>query len=275
MKTTSLTLTQDTSIEDVVYFLNFQNSESRIRAKDLGDGNIKLYVRKDTFKQFFTDKLRSSDDVQHDYNKARGRILDIIKKTDPDGENSRTLLSIKASLKENKHDFILGAFNGGLKNALYSKGAINKLINTLILGQTQTNLAESIQNNRGIKSMTDMQKISAFINDEKVNGEIQKVFDSIENFDDKKLFLRNFRALERVTSRPSTSYGSLEPSIIDYKCAVDFFRVWLKETKNTNPDVENLEGSKLSNEINNKLKKFAETVVHGAHHTESVSTRGQ
>ena len=75
MKPSSIILNQDTTITTVVNFLSVGNLNRQIRAKDLGNGEIRLYVRKDTFKQFFTDKLRLNSDVKRDYTKALNHIL--------------------------------------------------------------------------------------------------------------------------------------------------------------------------------------------------------
>ncbi len=260
MKPTPFILDQNKSITDVIQFLNFTNSKSRIRARDLQDGRIELYVRDNSFKQFFTDKLRLRSHVKQDYNAARNRVWDMIKKADPDGENSCALMSIKKSLASNKHDFLTDSFAGSLKAALYPQDEISAITDLLTSGQAQVNLSENIEGIRDIDSSPAMTKIGLFLLIDEVEAEIQEVCDRIENVGDKNEFLRNHKALKSITARPSTASGSLGPDIMDYKCAIDFFRVWLRETRNQNTGRENRGDATLSNEIRNKLSRIAEHI---------------
>ena len=88
MPTNKLILTQQTSISAVVDFFKVQDPTKKVRARDLGDGRTELYVRKDSFKQFFTDKLRPDFLVKRDYLKAKDHILNIIKNSDPAGKKN-------------------------------------------------------------------------------------------------------------------------------------------------------------------------------------------
>lgn len=242
---TRITITQDTSINQIVDFLNYGNSKSRIRARDLKEGGIELYVRKNSLKQFFTDKLRLRCHVEQDYNAARNLILDIIKKADPAGENSFALLSIKNSVADNKHDFRLHEFSENLNSAL--TGGVE--------------LAKQILELHGSPGNPDC-TTGQFLRNEAVKAEISKVMNSITNPNDKKIFEKNFNALKSVTEKPNPFDSTLLTNI-DYNCAIDFFRVWLKETKETDPDTKNL-SNKSGNEVSPKktaLTEMAERVT--------------
>ncbi len=52
-----LILNKDTSLEDISRYFENIAPDKNVRARENKDGQIKLYVRKDSFKQFFTDKL--------------------------------------------------------------------------------------------------------------------------------------------------------------------------------------------------------------------------
>jgi hypothetical protein len=245
---TRLTITSDTSIDKVVDFLNDTGHAQRIRARDHKDGRIELYVRKDSFKQFFTDKLRLSCHVQQDYNAARSLILDIIKKADPAGENSSALRSIKTSLASDKHDFRANGFERKLQNALNS--GIAEAME--ILGMQYSN----------VDSRNEFAK---FIQNPEVQEEILNVIESIKNPANYETFNKNFSALNSITSRPSPMGHTTPPTIIDYNCAIDFFRVWLKEVKETDSDMKNqndISGNEVSKE-KKALTEFAERITRG------------
>jgi hypothetical protein len=274
MKPSSIILNQDTTIRTVVKFLSVGNSNRQIRAKDLGNGEIRLYVRKDTFKQFFTDKLRLNSDVKRDYTKARNHILELVGKTDSSGKNLATILSIRANLPENKDGFY--AKNSiGLHKALYPKDEISTLKDILEFGQSETNFEESILIARGditetkkekiiewLGKLDNIGKLAAFLQNDGIHSEIINASNSIENTNDRDLFCRNFEALKLVAEYPSPRLirQGLEPSIIDYKCAVDFFPAWQEATKAMNTNEKIPENNKLLNAINKTLTRFAEAV---------------
>jgi hypothetical protein len=245
---TRLTIKCDTSIDKVVNFLQFSEQGTRIRARNLNDGGIELYVRKDSFKQFFTDKLRLSCHVQQDYNAARSRILEIIKTADPAGENSSALSSIRHSLASDKHDFRVDGFQRDLSSAL-SSGTVKA---KEILG---------IEYSQG----DPRNDITKLIQKPKVQDEISKVMNSIKNSADRETFEKNFSALNFITSKTSPMGHVTPPTIIDYNRAIDFFRVWLKEVKETDSDIKNYD-DKSGNEVSKEKKaltEFAERITRG------------
>jgi hypothetical protein len=250
MKTaTRLTIKSDTSIDQVVNFLQFSEQGTRIRARNLNEGGIELYVRKDSFKQFFTDKLRFGCYVQQDYNAARSRILEIIKKADPAGENSSALSSIMRSLASDKYDFRADEFKKNLQTALSSETVKAKEILGMEYSQGDPR-----------------HEITKLIRNSKAQEEISKVMNSIKNPADRETFEKNFSALDFITSRPPTmGQATPPPTIIDYNRAIDFFRVWLKEVKETDSDIKNYD-DKSGNEVSKEKKaltEFAERITRG------------
>jgi hypothetical protein len=83
--------------------------------------------------------------------------------------------------------------------------------------------------------------------------EVPQVLNAINNPVDKEIFERNFSALSAIMQQSGPGNPGLL-TIIDYHCAIDFCRVWLKEIKN-------IEGSKLNGATTQKLTAFAEDVV--------------
>ena len=81
--TTKLILKKDTSINEVSSYFDKLDPGKKVRARSLGDGQIELYVRKNSFKQFFTDNLRPDFLVKRDYIAARNHILKKIDQAAP------------------------------------------------------------------------------------------------------------------------------------------------------------------------------------------------
>ena len=102
-----LIINKESSINEVTNYFENLDSSKRVRARDLGDGRIELYVRKDSFKQFFTDKLRPDSLVKRDYQKARDYIFSMLNQIDPSVENLPSLKCIKNPLTKHNHDFVL------------------------------------------------------------------------------------------------------------------------------------------------------------------------
>ncbi len=239
MNSNKLILTQKTSVSDVAKFFKTQDlTMKKFRARDLGDGRIEIYVRKDSFEQFFTDKLRLGVLVERDYQKAKNHILNIIKKSDPAGENSSAFAGIKEGLDAHRQNFYSGEFSNHLNNALYRNEKLSLAKEILKLDRSTVN---------------SLSAIGQTVNSPDVQQEISTVLQAIKDPGDKEIFQRNFDALGAVMKMPVPNYQA-ELTTIDYNCAIDFFRVWLKEIKN-------MEGSKLNSATAQKLTAFAEDVV--------------
>lgn len=82
MSPNKLTLTNTTTLEQVTDYFKNLGPDKQVRARELGDGRIQLYVRKDTFKQFFTDKLKPDYLIKRDYANAKQQIIDIATRMD-------------------------------------------------------------------------------------------------------------------------------------------------------------------------------------------------
>jgi hypothetical protein len=71
-----------------------------------GGGRIQLYVRKDSPKQFFTDKLKPDCLIKRDYLNARNKIFDMACKiTDTREDKERIIFHIRQTLDSHRHDF--------------------------------------------------------------------------------------------------------------------------------------------------------------------------
>jgi hypothetical protein len=105
MPSDKLTLNQNTSINDVNNYFENLDPGKQVRARKIGGGQIELYVRKDSFKQFFTDKLRLGFLVTRDYKEARELILRALEKAGLPKEELLSVTEIKQSIGLHKHDF--------------------------------------------------------------------------------------------------------------------------------------------------------------------------
>lgn len=86
MSADKLILTKSTTLEQVTQYFKDLGQDKQVRARDLGDGRIQLYVRKDSCKQFFTDKLKPDYLIKRDYLNAKKQIHDIAKKIENHGK---------------------------------------------------------------------------------------------------------------------------------------------------------------------------------------------
>ncbi len=102
---TKLILNEQTSINEVSNYFDKLDPGKKVRARSLGDGQIELYVRKNSFKQFFTDKLRPDFLVKRDYIAARNYILEIIGREATFKKNLHLLLKVTHDLNSHNHDF--------------------------------------------------------------------------------------------------------------------------------------------------------------------------
>jgi hypothetical protein len=160
--------------------------------------------------------------------------LNIIKKSDPAGENSSAFAGIKKGLDAHRQNFYSGEFSNHLDNALRRHEELSLAKEILKLDRLTVN------SQIDIRQALDSQ-------------EVLQVPNAINDPVDKEIFKRNFSAFNAIMNLSGPGNRGLL-TIIDYHCAIDFCRVWLKEIKNT-------EGSKLNGETTQKLTAFAEDVV--------------
>jgi hypothetical protein len=115
MSTNKLTLTKTTTLEQVTDYFKNLGPDKRVRARELGDGRIQLYVRKDSHKQFFTDKLKSDFLIKRDFANAKKQIIEIANKIDNNRDKARILFNVKKAIdglsEPHKHDFYTNDFN--------------------------------------------------------------------------------------------------------------------------------------------------------------------
>jgi hypothetical protein len=113
MSPNKLTLTKSTTLEQVTDYFKNLGPDKRVRARELGDGRIQLYVRKDSAKQFFTDKLKPDYLIKRDYANAKKQILDIANKIDNNFLKARILFSVQKAVEDkgHRHDFYTSEFN--------------------------------------------------------------------------------------------------------------------------------------------------------------------
>lgn len=113
MSADKLLLTKSTTLEQVTQYFKDLGPDKQVRAKELGGGRIQLYVRKDLFKQFFTDKLKPDYLIKRDYLNAKKQILDIANKIENNGNKARILFNVQRAieLEGHRHDFYTNEFN--------------------------------------------------------------------------------------------------------------------------------------------------------------------
>lgn len=121
MSADKLILNKNTSIEEVADYFRDLDPNKQVRARELGDGNIQLYVRKDSTKQFFTDKLKSEFLVKRDYLNARNQIFDMAGKIENTEKKASILFHIRRTLDNHSHNFFVNEFNQSLEPLLNSK----------------------------------------------------------------------------------------------------------------------------------------------------------
>ena len=127
---TKLTLDKNTSLEAITKYFEDAGWGNQVRARDLGEGRIELYVRKNSFKQFFTDKLRPDFLVQRDYIAARNHITGILERTDRLAKDLPFLSKIKENLNNHSRSFRDGVQNTPQPLALTVVVADNRRFNS-------------------------------------------------------------------------------------------------------------------------------------------------
>jgi hypothetical protein len=112
MSADKLLLTKSTTLEQVTHYFKDLGPDKQVRARELGGGRIQLYVRKDSSKQFFTDKLKPDYLIKGDYLNARNQIFNMACKTENMGENEASIIfHIRRTMDSHRHDFSTTEFN--------------------------------------------------------------------------------------------------------------------------------------------------------------------
>jgi hypothetical protein len=225
---TKLTLNQNTSLTHVGDY--FKNNKTReIRARDLGGGNIQLYVRKDSFKQFFTDKLRLEYFVKQDYQAAKNQILNIVKELDPNGKQIISLQNISRPLNRQSLHFEAPALSKAIKDF---EGQSQKSSNTsAVTNSDSKNQYKQRTDARAIigenfRAVDTDKAMEALISGADGQKEISTIINAVENKEDRETLQQNFKALTKVLFGSGTKE---RPTLDDFLKARDFSRAWLKE----------------------------------------------
>ncbi len=120
MSADKLTLTSSTTLEQVTNYFKDLGPDKQVRARELGDGRIQLYVRKDSHKQFFTDKLKPDYLIKRDYANAKKQILEIAMRMYEHRDKGSILKvripfhvqkGIEGMSEPHRHDFYTSEFN--------------------------------------------------------------------------------------------------------------------------------------------------------------------
>lgn len=122
MRTDKLILNEKTKLEDVTNYFKNLGPDKHVRARELGDGRIQLYVRKDSPKQFFTDKLKPDYLIKRDYLNARNKIFDMVCKIkDTREDKAHIIFHVRKTLDNHRHDFFVNEFNRSTEDFLSQK----------------------------------------------------------------------------------------------------------------------------------------------------------
>lgn len=263
---TKLTLKQSTSLKEVgVYFK--ENATREIRARDMGGGKIELYVRKDSFKQFFTDKLRLDYFVKRDYQAAKNQILDIVKKLGTNG--NQIIKDISLPLNRQSLHFEARALSTAIEvfqGRSQESGKASVVTNT---NKSPSKNPYKENNDADVIISGNFRAVDKDKTTKKLLGstegqeEVSKIINAVENNEDRKTLQKNFEALKKVLG----SIGTKEsPSGDDYRNARDFSRAWLKELpgamRKLNSNVTSPTGSAANHESDliNRLTDFSKRI---------------
>ncbi len=263
---TKLTLNQSTSLKEVGTYFK-ENTRREIRARDLGGGKIELYVRKDSFKQFFTDKLRLEYFVKRDYQAAKNQILEIVKKFDPNG--NQTISKISSPLNRQSLHFEAYALSKAIEDVQGQSQGSGKasVVTNTNKGPSKNPFKESqdaqviVEDNfsAGYKDKTT----KALLRSAEGQKEVSKIINAVEDNEDRKTLQQNFEALTKVLVGIDTKEY---PTGVDYCNARDFSRAWLKELpgalRKLNSNVTSPTGSPANHESDliNRLTDFSKRI---------------
>ncbi len=111
MSNDKLILDSNISFKEIADYFKNLDDDKQVRARELRDGNIQLYARKDSFKQFFTDKLKPDYLVKRDYLNARNKIFEACCNIDDTPKKASIIFHIRKTLDDHSHDFFANEFN--------------------------------------------------------------------------------------------------------------------------------------------------------------------
>ena len=214
MSKNKITLYYGMSINELNQFFAGLDDTTKVRARDLGGGKIQLYVRKDTFKHFFTDKLRLGFLVEHDYSKAIDRIKEIVN----DRISTKSIKyadeqkSAYEELKKHTHDFSASTLKQHLTRlAEQEKKQIRAKANLNSGFPSRAYFSDSVR--QILRETESIKKTEQFIRSFAAPEESKKISDETENF---------FNYSDRIFSYEHQYLPS-----VDYEAARDFAYTWL------------------------------------------------
>ncbi|MCE2859094.1 MAG: hypothetical protein LW731_04520 [Oxalobacteraceae bacterium] len=242
---TKLTLDKNTSLEAITKYFEDAGWGNQVRARDLGEGRIELYVRKNSFKQFFTDKLRPDFLVQRDYIAARNHITGILERTDRLAKDLPFLSKIKENLNNHSRSFRSGQMSFDIKNFVNPQ-VEKKNLQMILSNNWRVASGENSRNNG--TSGTEWQQ------------HIPTIIDAVKDPEEKKILQQNFNALNTILFGSPSSKSSL--TIFDYLHAMDFSRAWLKASPEliSDKDPQN-NGSNENMKFVNLLTDFSKRIA--------------
>ncbi len=232
MPSDKLTLNQHTSINDVNNYFENLDPDKQVRARKIGSGQIELYVRKDSFKQFFTDKLRLGFLVTRDYKEARIRILTIMNQAKLPTEELSCVHNIKQSIEIHKHDFYAGKLNNEFKKLsgyLTKQNQANEVLNSI---KMSIKIPEGDGNFKDLETfknyVVNSQKILGLnLNHDLINSQSEHLFN----------FIQEKYVLQKKEDGENDIGNNVAPVFIDYEAIKDFGLTWqesITQTKNHN-----------------------------------------
>ena len=232
MSSDKLTLNQNTSINDVNNYFEHLDPDKQVRARKTGSGEIELYVRKDSFKQFFTDKLRPGFLVACDYKEARTRILTIMSQAKLPLEELSSVHNIKQSIGLHKHDFYANKVNNEFKK-----------LSEYLTKQTQAkevldSIKVRIKIPEGDENFEELETFKAYVkksqetlglnlNNSLIDSQSENLFN----------FLQEKYVLQKDGDNENDIGNNVAPVFIDYEAIKDFGLTWQEaviQTKNHN-----------------------------------------
>jgi hypothetical protein len=209
MSADKLILTKSITLDQVTNYFKNLDPDKRVRARKNDDGLTELYVRNNSFKQFFTDKLKLGFLVKRDYLEAKQHIVNVLNNSGVNVIKSPSLVNLKKGLDAHSHDFVAKKFNSQTENFLYNEKEIR-------------DAKKLLDDNWKAMKLNDLP--IQLISGPEGQKEISRIIGFLENPEDQKILQRNFDALNNIMFSDDSSKPT--PTVIDCHHAIDFSRAW-------------------------------------------------
>jgi hypothetical protein len=232
MSIDKLLLTQNTTLEQVTDYFKDLGPDKQVRARKIGGGQIELYVRKDSFKQFFTDKLRSGFLVARDYKEARTRILTIMSQAKLPAEELSSVHNIKQSIGLHKHNFYANKVNNEFKKLseyLTKQTQAKEVLDSIKVRIKMPEGDENFEELGNFKAyvIKSQETLGLNLNNSLINSQSEHLFN----------FLQEKYVLQKEGDSENDIGNNVVPVFIDYEAIEDFGLTWqesITQTKNHN-----------------------------------------